>query len=100
MRNLIISETTCLENLSLEELILGKAQLKVLSDGYEELKVDAPDWVLVQSSAIVSEISRRTKDELLRRLKAAKARQASLLSRREIRQSVDAEVAELEARLK
>ena len=100
MRNLIISEVTNLENISLEELILGKTQLKTLEDGFNELKVDAPDWLFIQSSAVVSEINRRTKDELLRRLKAAKARQANLMSRSEIRKSVDAEIAELEARLK
>ncbi|MFA5584297.1 MAG: hypothetical protein WDA09_08790 [Bacteriovoracaceae bacterium] len=96
---LIINENTNLESLNLDSLILGKAELKTLNAGYEELKMDSPDWVLIQLSAIDAEINRRTRDELMRRLKAAEARQAALRTRKEMRESVDAEINELRKRL-
>ena len=100
MRSMIVSQNINPEVLTLEELILGKAQLETLNTGYIDLKVDPPDWVLLQIQAVNSELLKRTREELQRRLRTAMARRASLKTREERRKSVDEEISELEARLK
>lgn len=97
---LVVLEGTIVENVKLEELMIAKAQLQVIDAGYQELKIDTPDWVSEKLEEVSHEINARVRAELLRRLKAAKARRSSLLTADEKRRMLDDEIAELEAKVK
>ena len=92
-------KVTELENLAVEELLLGKNQLKVIDDGFQELKVDTPEWVIDRMAAMTSEINGRVKATLQKRLRAAKSRRAALRTADEKRNALDAEILELSAKI-
>ena len=101
MRNtiLIVVENTNIEALQVEELILAKSQLATIDAGYQELNLETPEWVSSRLLEVDHEINMRVKGELMRRLRAAKARRSSLLSRDDKKAAVEAEIAALEAKL-
>lgn len=97
---LIVLENTDVSNInSVEELILARSQLQVIDAGFQDLKLDTPEWVVDRLSEIDQEINIRTRNELLKRLRAAKARRSALLSKDERRQNLEAEIADLEGKL-
>jgi precorrin-4 methylase len=71
----------------------------VIDAGFQDLKLDTPEWVVDRLSEIDQEINIRTRNELLKRLRAAKARRSALLSKDERRQNLEAEIADLEGKL-
>lgn len=97
---MIVLENTDVSNInSVEELILARSQLQVIDAGFQDLKLDTPEWVVDRLSEIDQEINIRTRNELLKRLRAAKARRSALLSKDERRQNLEAEIADLEGKL-
>lgn len=85
---------------SVEELILAQNQLRVIDQGYQDLKLDTPEWILDKMSETGREIDNRVRGELMRRLKAAEARRSALRTQTEKRKDADAEIADLKKRLK
>jgi len=84
---------------TVEDLLLGRNQLRVIDQGYQDLKLEPPGWVIDKLTEIEREITIRVKGELQRRLKLAKARRATLRTQEEKREAADAEIAELEKML-
>jgi hypothetical protein len=100
MKITMIVENTNVENIAtVEELILAKSQLQTIDAGYQELGIETPEWVSNLLLSADHEITMRAKGELMKRLRAAKARKSALLSRDEKRAALDAEIAELESKL-
>lgn len=97
---LIVLETTDVENVKLEELMLAKFQLQTVDAGYQELKLETPEWILTKLDEVGHEINSRVRNELMRRLKAARARRANLLTADEKRALLDMEIADLENKVK
>jgi len=94
---LIVVEGTDLEEISsVEELLLAKNQLKVIDDGYQDLKLPTPEWVTDRLSDTDREITIRVQAELKRRLRTAKARRSALRTADEKRKDLEAEIADLE----
>ena len=85
---------------TVEELLLGRAQLKTIDDGYQDLKLDSPEWVVEKLSAVDAEINLRVKGELMRRLKMARARRSALRTADEKRKALDDEIKELESKVR
>jgi hypothetical protein len=101
MKLLVISQNTDVTQFgSVAKLLLVQNQLKVIDAGFQELKLATPDWVTDTMSEVSHEITTRSKGELLRMLKAAKARRSALRTADEKRNDLDADIAELEAKLK
>ncbi len=101
MRVIVVMENTTMDSIStVEELFLIQAQLKTIDSGYQEMKLETPEWVTDKLSETAHEIMTRVKGELLRRLKAAKARRSALQTPDEKRKNLDAEIEALEAQLK
>jgi hypothetical protein len=99
-RILIVLERTDVEEIgTVEELILGQNQLRVIDQGYQDLKLSTPEWVIDKLTQTTKEIDNRVQGELQRRLRAAKARRSALRTADEKRKDADAEIEELEARL-
>ena len=82
------------------ELFLSRSQLRTIMSGYEELKLDTPEWVIDRVETIEREINLRVNSDLQLRLRQAKARRASLLTNEEKRASLDSEISMLEGRIK
>jgi hypothetical protein len=99
-RILIAVQSTDMEDInSVEELLLAQNQLKIIDQGYQELKLNTPEWVLDKLSETGREIDMRVRGELARRLKNAKARRSALRTADEKRKDLDAEILELENKL-
>lgn len=101
MRIVVIQPSTSIESISaLEELFIIQNDLKVIDAGYQELKLETPDWVTEKLIEVDHEITTRSRGELMRRLKAAKARRSALKTADEKRSDLDGEIAALEEKLK
>lgn len=97
---LVVMQGTVAEEIStVEELILAQNQLKVIDQGYQDLKLDTPEWVMDKMTEVGHEINSRVRNELARRLRTAKARRSALRTADEKRASLDAEISELEQKL-
>ena len=88
MKTLIILQESDTENFSIEELILAQAELRTIDNGFQELKLETPEWVVDKLTEAGNEINLRIRGELARRLKAAKARRSALRSRSELRNDI------------
>lgn len=99
-RILVIIQNMDVEQVAtVEELIVGKAQLETVDGGYQALGIETPEWVIDKLGETDREINSRVRGELQRRLRAAKARRAALRTREEQRSGLDSEIAELEKKL-
>lgn len=99
-RVMIVVEGTDLEQIdTVADLLLIKSQLRVVDDGFQELKVETPEWITDKLAEVNSEVNTRLKGELLRRLRAAKARRSALRTDTEKREELDQQIAELEGRV-
>ena len=99
-RIMIVFERTVAEEVSTtEELMIAQNQLKVIDQGYQDLKLDTPDWVMDKLTEFGHEINSRVRSELQRRLRTAKARRSALRTADEKRKDLEAEIAELEQKL-
>lgn len=99
-RILIVLERTDVEEIStVEELFLAQNQLRVIDQGYQDLSLTTPDWVIDKLTQTTHEIDTRMRGELQRRLRAAEARRSALKTADEKRKDADAEIAELRAKL-
>lgn len=99
-RILVIIQNMDVEQVAtVEELIVGKAQLETVDSGYQSLGIETPEWVIDKLGETDREINSRVRGELQRRLRAAKARRAALRTREEQRSGLDSEIAELEKKL-
>lgn len=79
-----------------EELILLKEQLRVIDAGYQDMRLQTPEWVIDKMTKADREMKMRVQGELQRRLKAAKARRAALRTADEKRRDLDTEIKDLE----
>lgn len=79
------------------------SRLLTLADGivakFQELGVEAPEWVGENTKAIHTEIKSKNRDRLAMKLKSAKARLETLKTPDEKRKTTEAEIAELERQL-
>lgn len=98
-RILIILQNTDTEVLQVEELMVAQAQLQTIDAGYQDLKLETPEWVIDKLQEVATEIKLRVQSELARRLKVAKARRSNLRTADEKRRDLDLEIAELEKAL-
>jgi hypothetical protein len=97
--NVVKLENFSVRNVSLEELVAVRSDLKTLANNYEDLKVDMPEWLPAKIEEVEREISSQTKTEKLARLKKLEARRASLMTADEKRKNVDDEIASLKAQI-
>lgn len=97
---IIVNENTNAENFStVEELMLAEDQLKTLDARYQELKLQTPEWITDKLAEVNHEITSRVRSELMKNLRAAKARRSALRTADEKRADLDEEIKELEAKL-
>lgn len=100
-RILIVTEHTAVDNIDdVSELILARSQLATIDAGYQDLGIDTPDWIFDRLGAIDGKITAQVRGQLQARLRAAKARRTSLATMSEKRAAADAEIKELEDKLK
>jgi hypothetical protein len=99
-RVLVVLEGTVVENVRLEELMIAKNQLQIVDAGYQELRMETPEWVTDKLTEVGHEITMRVRNELMRQLKAAKARRSNLMTADEKRSTLDTMIADLENKLK
>lgn len=85
---------------TVEELMICKDQLRAIYMGYQEMNLDPPDWVIEKQAEINTEINLRVRSELQRKLREKRARLQALTPRAEMRKNLEAEVQELEDKLK
>ena len=99
-RILIVLERTDVEEIgTVEELILAQSQLRAIDQGYQDLKLTTPEWIIDKLTQTTREIDSRVQGELMRRLRAAEARRSALRTADEKRKDADAEIQELKERL-
>jgi hypothetical protein len=87
------------ETASVEDLYLARGILRMIDSGFTEDGIEPPEAIIDQLSNVNSEITNRNRAELNRRLKAAKARRSTLLTREEKSKMLDDEIAQLEQKL-
>ena len=87
------------EKLDVDEMIELKAAADLLEKGYKDAGLPVPEYVTEGQKNLTREIASRTRAELERALKSAKAKRESLKSAEEKRLAADKEIAELEAKL-
>ena len=51
---IILADTAVEEVPNIEELILGRNQLKIIDEGCQDLKLNTPDWVIDKMGDIES----------------------------------------------
>jgi len=99
-RVMIVYENTAIDHIaSVEELILAREQLRTIDNGFQDLKLNTPEWVLNKLSEIDTEINVRVKGALQQRLRMAEARRSALRTRDEKRAELDAEIKDIKERL-
>lgn len=99
-RILIVLQQTDPEEVgSVEELLLAKAQLVIVDQGYQDMHLETPDWVLDKLNEVEAEIKNRVKSELIKRLRTAKARRSALRTADEKRRDLETEISQLEAQI-
>ena len=99
-RILVVLETTDVETASsVEELLIARSQLKTIGDGYQDLKLETPEWVAVKLALVEREIGNRVRDEWTLRLRKAEARRSALKTRDEMRAFLDKEIEDLKKKL-
>lgn len=84
---------------SLDEMLLVENDANVLRASYERHQIPVPEWLEDQNGAISSEVTRRTTDDLQRRLKEIDQTEAGLLSASEKRDRLAKEREKIQARL-
>lgn len=84
---------------SLDEMLLVENDANVLRASYERHQIPVPEWLEDQNGAISSEVTRRTHDDLQRRLKEIDQTEAGLLSASEKRDRLAKEREKIQARL-
>lgn len=87
------------DTISIDNLILAKAALTTLAAGYQELGVEAPEWVVDKFTLVSRELVERNRAELERQLKRAMAQRAGLATPDEKRKSLDEQITNLKAKL-
>jgi len=87
------------DGIDLEDLILARADLKALDEGYKETGLDTPEWVMDKLGLVSTEIVNRNRAELARALKNAKARRAALATMDEKRKALDDLITSLDQKL-
>ena len=84
---------------SVDELFVARGQLKLVNDGYLELKLSTPQYITDKLVELDREIKHRVRADLQSRLTKAKARRSSRRTLDEKRKDDEAEIAELEKQL-
>jgi hypothetical protein len=92
-------QSLLIDDVTVDDLILARANLTSLSQGYQEIGVDTPEWVSDKLILVTEEITKRNRTELQRQLKQAKTRRSALATADEKRQALDAMISELEKKL-
>lgn len=94
LKNLLTDETV-----DIGDLILAQADLQTLDKGFQEAKIDTPEWVIDKLGEVNRAIVDINRAEFQRKLRAAKARRAALATPDEKRKVLDEEIAQLEKKL-
>src|SRR6266403_468151 len=94
MHNALKSYTP--QRLDTEELIELAGFGRLLEAEFNQLSVDAPEWIGNQLKAVRREIKTRNADAIANKLRAARARLATLATPDEKRAAVTEEIAKLE----
>lgn len=84
-----------LRNVTLEEAMAARAELKLLATSYEENKITIPDWIGEKIIEIEKEIKDQVRSERLATLKKLEARRAALMTTDEKRKALDDEISML-----
>ena len=79
-----------------EELVALSGFGRALENEYNELKLDAPEWLPNQQKAVRRELKARNAEAIANKLRSAKARLETLKSPDEKRKAVEDEIAALE----
>jgi hypothetical protein len=87
------------QDVSIEDLILGKSALSILDQGFQDAGVPTPEWVIIQLETVTDMIFKLVSASLKKQLREAKARRSALATADEKRQNLDTVIAELEKKL-
>lgn len=99
MKILIEIKNVEVDTVTMEDLFLIRGQLMMIDSGYQDTKLETPDWVIDKLTEVNREIDAKSRAELQRRLKAMKAREAALKPKAELRKDLQDEIAALERKL-
>lgn len=84
---------------ALDELVAVRSELKLLAQNFDDLKMTIPEWVASKVDEVEAEVKSQMKAERQATLQKMRARRAALMTRDEKRETLDKEIAELEAQL-
>ena len=84
---------------STEECVALLVMADLLVQKFQDLGVEAPDWLAIKQREILRDVRARHADQVERKLKWAKANLESLRTPAEKRRMVEAEIAKLEKHL-
>jgi hypothetical protein len=98
MRRIIITVEE-IENATVPELLLSKADLVTIDNGYQDLGIPTPEEIVDKIGEIASEINRKVRDDLKRQLKDAQIRYEAIAPVSEKRQAYKDKIADLKKRL-
>jgi hypothetical protein len=84
------------QDVSLDDLILGKFALQNLIQGYKEVGTDVPEWVQIQMETVAEAITKLVVTTRKKKLRDLKNRRAAMATPDERRRILDEQIAELE----
>lgn len=87
------------EGADLTDLILTRAVLRQIDQGFQEEEIETPEIITDKLSEISAEITNRNRADLMKRLRLAKQRRESFSSREEKAKKLDEDIAKLEGKL-
>jgi len=87
------------ENLKIDDLLLAKGSLLVLSNGYEDSLLDTPDWVYNGINTITRQVTSLSEAELEAELRKEEMALEALSTREERREKKQERVALLRKKL-
>jgi hypothetical protein len=87
------------QSIPMDQLVMLSAFGKMLTTEFSEHGIEQPQWLGPRLKTLRREIATRNQDALEKRITELKARRETLLSTTERRKQLDAEIAELSAKV-
>ncbi len=96
---LLKSEVLAISVDDFHDLVMAVIQLRVVSDGYSDLGIDEPQWLVEKIRDAESELKHRRRDAKERKLIELRMKREGLKSRDEKRGDTEEEIRKLEEEL-
>lgn len=96
---LLKSEVLAISVDDFHDLVMAVIQLRVVSDGYSDLGIDEPQWLVEKIRDAESELKHRRRDAKERQLIELRMKREGLKSRDEKRGDTEEEIRKLEQEL-